>query len=103
MQLSISQIINLPVFTQSNQSLGKISGIEIDTETQKISYYHIKSNSLITNIFAKELVVAAKQVISISEEKMIVEDLIIKEKEAVFSTSQLAKNKPIPSPNTSRG
>ena len=75
-----TNLINLPVFTQSNQLLGKISDFEIDPDSQSILRYYIKSHKLIKALLSKQLVVHRSQVISIDKEKMVVEDAVGHEK-----------------------
>lgn len=102
MELREKKIIHLPVYTQSGKELGKISGFGIDTETHTIVRYYVKSGRLIEGLFEKELIIAASQVISITNEKMIVEDLILKVNEGIFNKNQLAKNKVAPPVTLSR-
>lgn len=78
MTLNYSQLIHLSVETQSGQYLGKIISFEIDPLSQSIVYYHVKSG-LIKGLDKKELIIHQNQVISISKEKMIVEDNVSKE------------------------
>lgn len=96
MKLQAKKIIHLPVFTQSGKELGRISDFEVEEESQKVIRYYVKSHHLIAELFAKELIVNVSQVISITKEKMIVEDLDLKEKEEIFSKNQIAKNKAAP-------
>jgi len=84
MNLRKNDLIGLPVFTQSNQHLGKIFDFELDKQTQKITRYYIKSEQLIKEILAKKLVIAAEQVVSIDKEKMIVVDNVRKEKAQAY-------------------
>ena len=81
MYLNKKDIINLEVYTQSDQYLGRIVDFEFDPPSQTIVKYYIKSRDIIKELLQKELLVAKDQVISISKEKMIVEDSIIEEKE----------------------
>ncbi|PIS42817.1 MAG: hypothetical protein COT24_01655 [Candidatus Kerfeldbacteria bacterium CG08_land_8_20_14_0_20_40_16] len=96
MKISNKKIIHLPVFTKSGKELGKVAGFEIDVDAQTITRYYVKSSNLIAELFAKELIIAAAQVISITEEKMTVEDLDLKEKEGVLDKNQLMKDKVAP-------
>jgi len=84
MNLRRKDIIGLPVFTQSGQALGKVTDLEIDSETQKILRYHARCEKIIKEIIAKELIISAEQVISIDREKMIVDDNITKEKKQTY-------------------
>jgi len=67
-------LINLQVFTQSGQNLGKITDIEAETESQTIIKYQVKKN-----LFEKPLLIHRDQVISINQKSMVVEDAILKE------------------------
>ncbi len=79
MALSHKQIINLPVFTNTETRLGSVSSFEIDELEQRIVRYHIKPNQGVASMFGSELIVSHKQVISLTKEKMIVDDLAIKQ------------------------
>lgn len=96
MRLSQSQLNNLPVYTKSQDFLGRISGFELDTVNHRIINYKIGSSSLLRSLLGGEqqLVVSVNDVISISEEKMVVDDAVIKEDSATLKASQesLAEN-----------
>jgi len=91
MLLSVNNIINLPVVTQSNTRLGKVRDIHIDIENQNIYQYSVITRD-ISHIFNKEeLLIHRDQVLSITKEKMIVEDSVCS---VANNSKQLAKNKP---------
>ncbi len=77
MLLDYKQIIGLPVETQSSQSLGKIAGFQFEAESQSVFQYSVKPLGLV-HLFSQELLIHRNQVISISNEKMIVDDLVYK-------------------------
>lgn len=83
MYLNSKAIRNLPVMTKSGSFLGKIKEIEIDAETQNISRYFVVSNQMVKRLANKELIIASAQVLSIDNEKMVVEDNLVKEEEVV--------------------
>ena len=92
MLLSLHNILNLPVETQSNQRLGRVAGAIVDVETQSLHQYRVAPGG-ISHLFSKEeLLIDRDQVISITKEKMVVEDSVGRaiEEEAV----QFVKNKP---------
>jgi len=78
MTLNKEKLIGLPVFTQSGEGLGKISDFEMEPQSQKIIQYYVSSKDLIKEIFSKELIINSSQVISITAEKMVVEDNLVK-------------------------
>lgn len=83
-----SQLINLPVYTQNGQHLGRIDSFDIDIDNNKITKYHVRTG-LIKGIWHQELLVDQSQVVSISKEKMVVEDNIIKEPIANLAASPI--------------
>lgn len=95
MLINHKKLIGLVVETQSGERLGEIAGFVLETEAQTIYQYQVRPGGL-SGIFAKELLVHRQQVISISEEKMVVDDLVYKElaaaKQAVKRQGVLAKN-----------
>jgi len=72
-------LIGLPVETSQGTTLGRVSDFEVDPIEQKIVRYHVRSGKLISGLLRRELLVAAGQVISLTKEKMIVQDLLAKE------------------------
>ena len=89
MLLTTDNLINLPVYTQSGEILGKIKEIEIDPSTQAISRYFIKSNQMIKRLSAKQLIIRPNQVISLDKRKMIVEDAVIRQESLVGEAATL--------------
>lgn len=79
MIVSDKQLFNLPVETQSGDPLGHIIGMEIESDGQRIWRYHVVKGAL---VFKKEYLIAPSQVVSISKERMVVEDATIKD--AIF-------------------
>lgn len=73
MFLSHDQIIGLPVETQSGRRLGKIHGLIIESGGQNVQQYSVKTAG-VALVFAKNLLVGREQVVSLDEEKMVVED-----------------------------
>ena len=81
MNLKKNDLIGLPVYTQSNQHLGKVSDFELETSSQLVVKYYIKSKDIIKELLEKELIINNKQVMFISKQKMVVEDNVVPEKE----------------------
>ncbi|MDZ4221380.1 MAG: PRC-barrel domain-containing protein [Patescibacteria group bacterium] len=93
MLLNIRDIIDLPVETPSGQALGKVEAVMVEVETQSLYQYQVKHGGL-AHLFDKAgLLVHRDQVLSISKEKMIVEDSVYRAAEAE-SAKALIKNKP---------
>ena len=73
MRISSSDLINLPVETQSGAHLGRVSSFDIDLDSHKIVRYSVKTG-LIKGLWHEQLLIDPVQVVSISKEKMVVED-----------------------------
>jgi len=80
MNLKKKELINLPVYTQGEQHLGKIVDFELEPTSQTVEKYYIKSQDIIKNLLQKELLISKDQVVSISHDRMVVEDSVVKEK-----------------------
>ncbi len=76
MYITAQKLLGLPVETQAGEKLGKVVDIEIDVESHLVRKYHVKSGSVITGIFHNVLLVDRTEVVSVSKEKMIVEDRV---------------------------
>lgn len=76
MRLSLHKLHNLPVETQAGQSVGRVVDVELDAETQSVQTYHIRSRTFIPGLFEQKLLIDRRQVISLTEEKLIVEDAV---------------------------
>ncbi|MDA2936556.1 PRC-barrel domain-containing protein [Patescibacteria group bacterium AH-259-L05] len=86
--MQLKQLLNLDVYTQSGQYVGKIVDLEIDADTGHIITYIVKSSNVIKNLFQEKLLINQNQVISISSEKMMVEDASMPSIEAVPNPAQ---------------
>jgi sporulation protein YlmC with PRC-barrel domain len=70
-------LLRLPVETKSGDFVGKVSGFDMDIETHFVRSYYVRAitpvNLLHGSLYG-ELVINSNLVISITKEKMIVED-----------------------------
>lgn len=73
MQLSNQQILRVPVETKSGYRLGVVASFEIDAEQQIIARYVVRP-ALVPRVLARELIISAAQVVSLTNKKMVVED-----------------------------
>ncbi len=77
MLISSHTLRGLPVFTEQGSFLGVVCGVTIDTQSQSIMQYEVKSG---WRFFHRTfLLIHSTQVISISHEKMVVKDEFMKE------------------------
>ncbi len=80
MRLNQSQLNNLPVYTKSQDFLGRVSGFELDSSTHQIINYKIGSSSRLRSLLGEQqLIISYQDVLEIKEDKMIVNDTVIKE------------------------
>lgn len=76
MKIHWSQLHNLPVQTESGDKLGVVDGVEVDVDAHTISHYQVKPGKILVGFFAKPLLIAPEQVVSISADKMTVKDSV---------------------------
>jgi uncharacterized protein YrrD len=74
-------IINNKVYTLSGEKLGKVSDFEIDLSTDRLSKIYVSGGNIIKNLIRGELIINKDQIISISEDKIIVENIIARKKQ----------------------
>lgn len=73
------KIIGLAVQTESGEELGKVYDFEFDIDFQSIVKYYIKA-SIMRELFDNKLIIHCNQVVSIDNDKIIVDNGIIKTK-----------------------
>ncbi|GEM_PF-618794 len=81
MKISSQKIINLPVETVGGHQLGWVESFIVDIDSQSILEYVVKSSGLVQKIVTSKLIISRGQVVDISEKKLIVDDLVINERE----------------------
>jgi len=80
MLINQKQLKQVRAETQSGQFLGYIADFELETDTGIIEQYYIKSNNLISGLWEGKLLINKNQIINFDENKMVVEDNVLKEK-----------------------
>ncbi len=78
MLISVKNIIGKKVETKSGQSLGWVCDVYINVDIQEIEQFEVKPN-LIKGLLGKKLLIHRKQVIEIKQDKIVVEDGIVKQ------------------------
>lgn len=96
MLISDKQLIGLRVETASREHIGHVAGLEIDIESQSILNYFIRPAGLVGGLLGSERIVARGQVVSITSERMVVENGKVKE-----TTSGNKEKEPFLSPKES--
>ncbi len=79
--LEEKKLLKLPVETRSGTGLGRVLGFDIEVESQSVSRWRVRPDGLARRMLAHPLVVSREQVLSITEEKMVVDDSVEKEME----------------------
>ncbi|MDD4476989.1 MAG: PRC-barrel domain-containing protein [Patescibacteria group bacterium] len=77
MFINVKKLMDLPVYTESGDKLGKIFDIKLDVNTHAVSEYSVRESFLNKQIY----LIKTPQVKEITADKVVVEDAIIKEKE----------------------
>ena len=81
-----NQLIGLLVETRSGELLGRVSGFELDSQSHEIIRYQVKKSGIWPVLLSKYLLIHKNQVVSLTAEKMIVEDALVKDKKIAEST-----------------
>ncbi|KKS39770.1 MAG: hypothetical protein UV02_C0056G0011 [Candidatus Kuenenbacteria bacterium GW2011_GWA2_42_15] len=68
------KMINLPVFTVSGKEIGHLIDLNIDTDSQSVISYSVKSHHTIVGIFNNELIINRGQIVDILPDKIIASD-----------------------------
>jgi sporulation protein YlmC with PRC-barrel domain len=79
--LEEKKLLKLPVETKGGTGLGRVIGFDVELESQSILRWHVRPNGLASRMLSHPLIVSREQVLSISEEKMVVDDAVEKEME----------------------
>ena len=90
MNLTKQELIDLPVYTRSNQHLGKVVDFGLNSSTHMISQYYVRSTDLIRGLLTKELIINQAQVVSLTNKKMVVEDSVSRQQEEAARKVALA-------------
>jgi sporulation protein YlmC with PRC-barrel domain len=94
MTIQHKNLLNLPVITQGGTHLGYVTSFEIDELDQRIKQYIIKTHHGLAGLFDKQLIISVHQVVSLSHDKMVVEDAI--RKQSTTNQTELSAKSTIP-------
>lgn len=83
---------NLPVETASGAPVGKLVGVELDSESHRVAFYQVRRRRIVPS--GPDLLIAPTQVVSLSNERMVVEDLLARDATVVARKSNLAPASP---------
>ena len=71
-------LLKLPVYTKSGTCLGKVSGLEFECDSQMVINFVVIPKGITSRILKSPLIIGREQVISITAEKMTVDDNVEK-------------------------
>ncbi len=75
------KLLKLPVETKSGTKLGRVMGFDLDCETQAVLRWRVRPQGLTSRVLPHPLLITREQVLSITAEKMTVDDNVEKEME----------------------
>ena len=80
MIINQKQLKKVAVETQSGQFLGYVVGFEMETDTGVIEKYYVKGKMMLAGLWENSLLINKAQIINFDEEKMVVDDAVVKAK-----------------------
>jgi sporulation protein YlmC with PRC-barrel domain len=82
MSVNSKKMQGVPVRTQLGQDIGKVISFDVDADTGRLTMLHVKVSGFVPALLDQEALITWSQVISFSEEEVVVQDAVILEKEA---------------------
>jgi len=79
MLISSKKIIGLKVETKSGYKLGRIKGFDVETETMEIKKIYVRPTNIVKGLIDGDLIISKNLIISVDENRMVVDDLIGRE------------------------
>jgi hypothetical protein len=96
MVISQKILMTLPVVTKSDQTIGRIIGFELDSDSQSILNYKVKPNVLSRGLLDGDLIINRGQVVDITEEKFIIDDNFVADKSKEIAIAKKSAKKESP-------
>jgi sporulation protein YlmC with PRC-barrel domain len=97
--ISKSQLINLPVRTQSDDHLGHVTDVEINEQSKEIEKIEVKSGKI---FHLNTFLIDKEQIVKITKHEVIVKDTLIKEKQLLRRNLGIENTAPAPAINCER-
>ncbi|MBI5077146.1 hypothetical protein HZB94_02080 [Candidatus Falkowbacteria bacterium] len=91
MRVNFKKLRKIPVETESGVNLGRVVDVELDAEKHLVSKYFVAKTTFgVSKIFdAGQLSIAPNQIVSVSNEKIVVEDNVCREEKRVSADQQI--------------
>ncbi len=77
MVLNIKQLIGLPVFTRSEERVGKVASFDVDLLTGRLVVLYVTPLGLVARLRVEELLVSWEAIVEITEERVVIADSVI--------------------------
>ena len=77
-KLLFEEIIGVPVYTQSEDYLGRVDKVVCEPNTQRALQYWVRDSHWFRRWLGKKLIIHRSQVVSLTKEKMVVFDATVK-------------------------
>jgi uncharacterized protein YrrD len=90
MTIDAKTLLGLPVETQSGEAVGRVHGFRLDPLSHAILQYEVRRHGILKEIIPTTLLIHQNQVLSMTDKRMVVEDLVAGEKEAERGISRAA-------------
>lgn len=90
MSITATKLYTLPVETESGRSVGKVCDVVLNEQTHTVEQYEVLTHRSLRKPFGTHLLVHASQVVSITAQKMVIEDLTLPSAEPVLPTPEIA-------------
>ena len=99
MQASHRHLLGIPVRTKLGQGLGRLSDLIVDTDTGRIMAIEVRGKGWLPGILHQTFLVGWAQIVSMSDEEVIVKDPTVPEAGAPFAVNPPPPPQPS-APNT---
>lgn len=81
MIVDLKHLLGLSVETKSGEHIGRIHAVLMDVESQTVAQYEVRRPGILKEFLAPDLLVHRNQVLSLTKEKMVVDDLLLPKSE----------------------
>lgn len=85
MVVNSKQMAKIAVQTRSGVRLGRLASLDIDADTGRLTAIRVSSRGALADLFAGELVIVWQQIVSMTQDAIVVEDASVP-----YAATQLA-------------
>lgn len=77
MVLNSKALIGLPVRTKSGAAIGKVSSVDLDSDTGKLAAVRVRVSGVVPRLLNNELAVPWAHIVSIDEREVVIADAFV--------------------------